>query len=48
VHKHIDGDARFPAIDPNIWHEVARREQAAAAADEAAIAFATYERQTPS
>jgi dihydrofolate reductase len=44
VHKRIDGDAHFPAIDPNEWHESARNEHAAAAEDEAAFAFVTYER----
>jgi len=44
VHKRIDGDAHFPAIDPNEWHESARSEHAAAAEDEAAFAFVTYER----
>jgi dihydrofolate reductase len=44
VHKQIDGDAYFPAIDPNEWRESARSEHAAAAEDEAAFAFATYER----
>jgi dihydrofolate reductase len=44
VDKQIDGDAYFPAIDPNAWHESARSEHEAAAEDEAAFAFATYER----
>jgi dihydrofolate reductase len=44
VHKQIDGDAYFPAIDPNEWHESARSEHEAAAEDEAAFAFVTYER----
>jgi dihydrofolate reductase len=44
VHKRVDGDACFPAIDPNEWHESARSEHAAAAEDEAAFAFVTYER----
>jgi dihydrofolate reductase len=44
VHKRIDGDAYFPAIDPNEWHESARSEHEAAAEDEAAFAFVTYER----
>ena len=45
VHKQIDGDAYFPAIDPNEWHESARSEHEAAAEDEAAFAFVTYERE---
>jgi dihydrofolate reductase len=44
VHKRIDGDAHFPAIDPNEWSECARSEHEAAAEDEAAFAFVTYER----
>ena len=44
VHKQIDGDAYFPAIDPNEWHERARSEHQAAADDEAAFAFVTYQR----
>ena len=44
VHKRIDGDAHFPAIDPNEWNESARSEHAAAAEDEAAFAFVTYGR----
>ena len=44
VHKQIDGDAYFPSIDPNEWHESARSEHEAAAEDEATFAFVTYER----
>jgi dihydrofolate reductase len=44
VHKQIDGDACFPAIDPSDWRESARSEHDAAAEDEAAFAFVTYER----
>ena len=44
VHKQVDGDAYFPAIDPNEWHEGARSEHEAAAEDEAAFAFVIYER----
>jgi len=44
VHKQIDGDAYFPAFDPTEWHESARGEHEAAAEDEAAFAFVTYER----
>jgi len=42
VRKRIEGDAYFPAIDPNEWHESARSEHEAAAEDEAAFAFVTY------
>jgi dihydrofolate reductase len=44
VHKHIDGDAHFPAIDPKTWQESARDEHEPAAEDEAAFAFVTYTR----
>jgi dihydrofolate reductase len=44
VHKQIDGDAYFPAIDPIEWHESTRSEHEAAAEDEAAFALVTYER----
>jgi len=44
VHKRIDGDAHFAAIDPNEWYEGARSEHEAAAEDEAAFAFVAYER----
>lgn len=42
VHKRVDGDARFPAIDPKLWHESARDEHPAGVEDEAAFAFVTY------
>ena len=44
VHKPVDGDARFPAIDPKRWRENARSEHTPGAEDEAAFAFVTYER----
>jgi dihydrofolate reductase len=44
VHKHIEGDTHFPAIDPKLWHESARSEREPAAEDDAAFAFITYER----
>jgi dihydrofolate reductase len=44
VHKHVDGDARFPAIDPKVWRESARNAQQPAADDEAPFAFVTYDR----
>jgi dihydrofolate reductase len=44
VHKQVDGDARFPAIDTKIWHETAREEHAAGTGDDAAFAFVAYER----
>jgi dihydrofolate reductase len=44
IHRAVDGDAHFPSIDGRIWHEIARDERAAAAGDDAAFAFVTYER----
>ena len=46
VHVRIDGDVRFPAIDPDIWRVTARSEQKPVAEDEVAFAFVTYERAT--
>ena len=45
VHKAVDGDARFPMIDPKFWRESARDERPAGVEDEAAFAFVTYLRQ---
>jgi dihydrofolate reductase len=44
VHKHVEGDARFPAIDPNIWRETSHEQHHPQAEDEAAFAFVSYER----
>ncbi len=44
VRKRVEGDARFPAIDPQVWREIARDEREPGAEDEAAFAFVTYER----
>ena len=44
VHKRVEGDARFPAIDPAVWREVSRSEQQPAADDEAPFAFVSYVR----
>jgi dihydrofolate reductase len=44
VHKRVEGDARFPAIDPKIWRETAREEHEPQGEDEAPFAFANYER----
>ena len=44
VYKAVDGNVRFPAIDPKVWRESARNEHKPAAEDEAAFAFVTYER----
>ena len=44
VHKSVDGDTRFPLIDPKVWRETRREEHQPAAEDEAAFAFVTYQR----
>jgi dihydrofolate reductase len=44
VHRAVDGDVYFPAIDRSVWHETARDEHAAAAGDDAAFAFVIYQR----
>ncbi|HML14888.1 MAG TPA: dihydrofolate reductase [Xanthobacteraceae bacterium] len=44
LHKRVEGDTRFPAIDPRLWRETTREERAPAAGDDAAFAFVTYER----
>jgi dihydrofolate reductase len=47
VHKRVEGDARFPAIDLKSWRETARHAHQPAADDEVSFAFVTYERITP-
>ena len=44
VHKRVDGDARFPAIDPQLWSETARSAHQAAADDEVSFDFVIYRR----
>jgi dihydrofolate reductase len=44
VHKRVDGDAHFPAIDAKVWRETARNEHKPGPQDEAAFAFVTYDR----
>ena len=44
VHKRVDGDTRFPAIDSKIWRETARNKQKPGPHDDAAFAFVVYER----
>jgi dihydrofolate reductase len=46
VHRAVDGDAYFPAIDRSVWQETARDERAAAAGDDVAFAFVIYRRAT--
>jgi dihydrofolate reductase len=44
VHTRVDGEVRFPAIDPAVWRETGRSEHAAGTGDDAAFAFVDYER----
>jgi dihydrofolate reductase len=44
VYSRADGDVRFPAIDPKLWHESGRSEHKRGADDEAAFAFVNYQR----
>jgi dihydrofolate reductase len=44
VCKQVDGDARFPVIDPQLWRETARSAHEPAAGDETSFAFVTYDR----
>ena len=44
VHKHIEGDTHFPAIDPEVWHESARNEHEPGIEDDAPFTFITYDR----
>jgi dihydrofolate reductase len=45
VHAAIDGDTRFPDLDPREWREVAREERAADARNAYALSFITFERK---
>ena len=45
VHASIDGDTYFPALEPAEWHETAREERLADAANPHAMAFLTFERR---
>ena len=46
VHKEVDGDARFPAIDPALWRESRRDTPQRSDGDEADFDFVTYERRS--
>jgi dihydrofolate reductase len=46
IHRAVDGDAYFPPIDRTIWREITCEERQAAAGDDAAFAFVTYQRAT--
>ncbi|KIZ42305.1 MULTISPECIES: dihydrofolate reductase [Rhodopseudomonas] len=45
VHARPDGDTWFPALDPQLWDEVARSRHAAAAEDSADFSYVTYRRR---
>jgi len=45
VHLQPDGDATFPAIDPDTWRETERAEHRAGPGDEASFTTLTYERR---
>jgi dihydrofolate reductase len=45
VEAEPDGDARFPAIDPEAWRIVAEEDVAAGERDSAASRFVTYDRR---
>jgi dihydrofolate reductase len=45
VHLQPDGDATFPAIDPDTWRESERTEHRAGPGDEASFTTLTYERR---
>src|SRR5215468_11661699 len=45
VHLEPDGDAKFPAIDPQIWRETQRGEHRAGPDDDASFTTLTYERR---
>jgi dihydrofolate reductase len=45
VHLRPDGDARFPAIDPEIWSEAERTEHRAGPDDEAGFTELVYNRR---
>jgi dihydrofolate reductase len=45
VHARPDGDARFPAVDPTAWEEVARERNPAGPHDSADFSYVTYRRR---
>ena len=44
VHARPAGDTFFPAIDPKLWREAARRDHPAGPQDDAPVSFVTYQR----
>lgn len=47
VHVRAKGDAHFPVIDRQLWHETARAEHQPGPEDEVAFCFVDYERTAP-
>jgi dihydrofolate reductase len=48
VRMRVDGDARFPTIDPRLWREIDQSEHEAGVEDEAGFAFVNYVRSASS
>ncbi len=46
VHASVDGDARFPELDPGAWREVSRAKRAADAPNGFDLSFIELERRT--
>jgi dihydrofolate reductase len=46
VHARPGGDTLFPAVDRNVWKEVAREDHASGPADDAAFSYVTWRRLT--
>jgi dihydrofolate reductase len=44
VHARAEGDAHFPVIDPQLWHETARAEHRPGPEDDAVFSFIDYKR----
>lgn len=47
VDTHIDGDAFFPALDPDEWRESGREELSADSSNDFDVAFLTLDRERP-
>jgi dihydrofolate reductase len=45
VHVSPEGDAVFPAIDPEVWQEISRKDHYAGPDDDASFTLATYVRR---
>lgn len=44
IETEVDGDAKFPEIDPEIWHQTTRNRQSQGPKDEFAFSIAVYDR----